>query len=134
MRNLIFIGIFVVLILIILADIYTAGKVLEPLGYFYLFFAILAVFYGLYPLYVNRRLTRYYWDRTRRHKLSVSGLIFIVFLVLVALIGPLFTQDPTEVNFLGKNLPPAGFNIQQSIYDLKTEEFVTRDTPGVWRQ
>ncbi|MFC2041720.1 ABC transporter permease [Chloroflexota bacterium] len=133
MRNLIFIGAFLALILVILLDIYTVDKILEPLGYFYLFFAILAVFYGVYPLYVNRRLTKYYWDRTKRHRLSVLGLIFIIFLVAVALIGPLLTQDPTEVDFQKKTLPPAGFSIQQSVYDLKTGEFVTRDTPGIWR-
>ncbi|MFC1847310.1 ABC transporter permease [Chloroflexota bacterium] len=133
MRNLIFLGVLLVLGLILLLDIYLVDRILEPLGYFYLFFANAAIFYGLYPLYVNRRLTRYYWERTKRHRLAVFGLAFIVFLVVTALIGPFFTQDPTEVNFEEKNLPPAGFSIQQSIYDLQTEEFLTRETPGSWR-
>ena len=133
LRNLIFIGAFLVLILVLLLDIYVVDKILEPLGYFYLLFAILGIFYGLYPLYVNRRLTKYYWERTKRHRLSVFGLAFIVFLVTVALIGPFLTQDPTKVNFQEKNLPPLGFSIQQSVYDLKTGEFVTRETPGTWK-
>lgn len=133
LRNLVFIGALLVLGLIILLDIYLVDKIFEPLGYFYLFFAILVIFYGLYPLYVNRRLTKYYWERTKRHRLAVFGLAFIAFLIAVALVGPFLTQDPTEVNFQEKNLPPVGFTIQQSVYDLKTGEFVTRETPGTWQ-
>jgi len=133
LRNLIFIGTLLVLVLVILLDIYVIEKILDPLEYSYLFFAILVIFYGLYPLYTNRRLTRYYWDRTKRHRLSVIGLVFILLLVAVAIIGPFLTQDPTNINFEEKNLPPLGFSIQQSIYDLKSEEFVTRETSGIWR-
>ncbi len=133
LKNLIFIGTLLVLILVILLDIYLVDQIIEPVGYLYLFLAILVIRYGLYPLYVNRRLTKYYWERTKRHRLSVVGLAFIVFLVTVALIGPFLTQDPTRVNFQEKNLPPVGFTIQQSVYDLKTGEFVTTETPGIWR-
>jgi len=133
LRNLIFIVTFLGLVIVLLLDIYVVDEILEPLEYFYLFFAVLVIFYGLYPLYTNRRLTKYYWERTKRHRLSVLGLAFIVFLVVVAIIGPLFTQDPTSVNFEEKNLPPVGFSIEQSVYDLKTGEFVTRETPGTWR-
>lgn len=133
LKNLMFIGALLVLGLILLLDIYLVDKILAPLEYFYLFFAILVIFYGLYPLYVNRRLTKYYWERTKRHRLAVFGLSFIAFLIAVAIIGPFLTQDPTKVNFEEKNLPPLGFSIQQSVYDLKTGEFVTRETPGTWK-
>ncbi len=133
LKNLIFIGTLLVLFLVLLSDIYLVDQILEPMGYFYLFFAIVAVFYGVYPLYANRRLTRYYWERIKKHRLSVMGLVFIIFLIAVALIGPFFTQDPTKVNFEEKNVPPVGFTIQQYIYDLKVEDFVTRQTPGTWK-
>jgi peptide/nickel transport system permease protein len=133
LKNLILIGTLLVLGLILLLDIYVVDQILEPMGYFYLFFAILVIFYGIYPLYANRRLTKYYWERTKRHRLSVLGLVFIVFLVAVALIGPFLTQDPTKVDFQEKNLPPVGFTIQQSVYDLTTGEFVTREAPGTWQ-
>lgn len=133
LRNLILIGTLLVLIFVFLLDIYLFDQILEPMGYFYLFFAILIILYGLYPLYVNRRLTRYYWERTKRHRLSVFGLVFIVFLVVLAIIGPFLTQDPTKVNFQEKNLPPVGFSIQQSVYDLKTGQFVTTEAPGTWQ-
>ncbi|MFC1904912.1 ABC transporter permease [Chloroflexota bacterium] len=133
MKNLLFLSIFLILILVLVLDIYLAEQILEPLEYFYLFFATFAVFYGIYPLYVNRRLTRYYWERTKKHRLSVFGLAFIIFLVAIALVGPFLTQDPTKVSFEEKNLPPVGFAIQQSLYDLKSGEFITRETPGTWQ-
>ncbi len=132
LKNLIAMGALLVLLFIFLLDIYVVD-ILEPLGYFYLFFSIMVIFYGIHPLYANRRLTRYYWERTKRHRLSVIGLAFIVFLVTVAIIGPFLTLDPTNVNFDKKNLPPAGFTTEQSIYNLQTEEFVTRETPGTWQ-
>ncbi|MFC2066998.1 ABC transporter permease [Chloroflexota bacterium] len=132
LRNLIFMGTLLVLISVLFLDIYVVDEILEPLGYFYLFFAILGVFYVLYPLYVHRRLTRYYWERTKRHRLSVLGLSFIAFLVAVAIFGPFLTQDPTYVDFDEKNVPPVGFSIQHSVYDLKTGEFVTGQIPGTW--
>jgi peptide/nickel transport system permease protein len=133
LRNLIFIGAVLVLLITMALDIYLEARILKPVEYFYLFFAILFIAYGLYPLYANRRLTRYYWERTKRHRLSLLGLAFILFLVITAIFGPLATLDPTEVNFQEKNLPPWGFSIQQSVYNLQTDEFLTREVSGTWR-
>ena len=133
LRNLLFIGTLLALISVLLLDIYLPAQILEPLGYFYLFFTILVIFYVVYPLYANRRLTKYYWERTKRHRLAVFGLAFIALLMTVALAGPFLTQDPTEVSFQEKNTPPVGLSIQQSVYDLKTGEFMTVDTPGTWQ-
>jgi peptide/nickel transport system permease protein len=79
------------------------------------------------------RLVKYYWDRTKRNRLAVFGLVYIVFLVLVAIVGPYFTSDPTLVNFEEKNLPPLGFTIEQSFYDIKTGEFITVETKATWK-
>ena len=131
-RNLLFSGLLLVLLFIFLLDLFVVDRILGPFVYFYLFFALLIVFYGIYPLYVNRRLTRYYWDRTKRHRLAVIGLAFIICLVAVAIFGPFLTQDPTEVDFPNKNLPPVGFSAEQSVYDRTTDQFITRETPGTW--
>jgi peptide/nickel transport system permease protein len=132
-RNLIFIGGLFALTVVLLLDIYLVDQILEPMGYLGLFLTLAAICYVLYPLYVNRRLTKYYWERTKRHRLSVLGLAFIIFLIVVALIGPFLTQDPTKVNFAEKNMPPVGFASQQSLYDVKTGEMVTREIPGKWQ-
>jgi len=132
-RNLIFIGGLFALTVVLLLDIYLVDdRILEPMGYLGLFFALLVICYLLYPLYVNRRLTKYYWERTKRHRLSVLGLAFIFFLIAIALIGPYLTQDPTKVNFGEKNLPPIGYTSEQSLYDTKTGEMVTTETLGTW--
>ena len=133
LRNLIFIGMVLGLVFVFLLDIYRDEQILEPLGYFYLLFAIIAVLYGIYPLYVNRRLTKYYWERTKRHRLAVFGLAFIILLIITALFGPFLTQDPTKVDFQEKNLPPVGLAIEQSVYELKTGQFVVSETPGIWQ-
>ena len=131
-RNLIFLFVLLALIAVLLLDILLVDHILEPMEYFYLLVGNIAVFYVLYPLYANRRLTKYYWERIKRHQLSLWGLGFIIFLIAVALFGPLLTQDPAHVNFDGKSLPPVGFVIQQSIYDLESDKFTTTDVPGTW--
>ena len=79
------------------------------------------------------RLVSYYWQRTRRNKLAVAGLAFIIFLVLMAVFGPIFTLDPTTVNFEEKNIPPMGFSIEKSVYDIKTDEFTNTIITGNWK-
>jgi peptide/nickel transport system permease protein len=83
-------------------------------------------------LHSNARLINYYWQRTQRNKLAVFGVAFIIFLVLLAVIGPFFTLDPTAVNFDEKNIPPVGFTIEQSVYNIETDEFSTKEIHGNW--
>lgn len=96
------------------------GSGRSPTGYIFYFLMAAIVLFGVLPLYRQKRLTTYYWDRTRKNSLSMVGLWFIVFLAVTALIGPFFTQDPTEVNFRDKNMPPPGFSIERSTYDART--------------
>ncbi len=53
------------------------------------------------------------------------GLIFIVFLFGTAVFGPFLTKNPNEIDFNDKNLPPLGFSIEQSTYNMKTGELET---------
>lgn len=80
--------------------------------------------------FTDNRLTAYYWERLSKNKLSLAGLGFILFLALVGIFGPLFTQDPTKADFEVKNLPPFCFSIQESVYDIKTNDFTTKTIPG----
>jgi len=68
-----------------------------------------------------------------RNRLAVFGLAFITFLALVAIFGPFFTPDPTEVDFEAKNLPPIGFSTTQSVYKIETDEFITTKVTGTWK-
>jgi peptide/nickel transport system permease protein len=80
----------------------------------------------------STRLINYYWQRTRQNKLAVFGLAFIVFLIVLAAIGPFFTADPTAVNFEEKEIPPIGFTTQQSTYVIETDRFITKEIHGTW--
>jgi peptide/nickel transport system permease protein len=81
----------------------------------------------------STRLINYYWQRTRRNKLAVFGLAFIIFLIALAAIGPFFTADPTAVNFEEKELPPIGFTTQQSTYNIESDKFTTTEISGTWK-
>ncbi len=69
------------------------------------------------------RLARYYWERIKRNKLAIAGLAYIMFLILVAVLGPLFTLNPTTADFDNKNLPPLGFTMEESVYSIEKDEF-----------
>jgi peptide/nickel transport system permease protein len=46
----------------------------------------------------GRSLWQIAWMRLRRDKVAMAGGIFVVFLILVAIIGPHFVQDPDKFN------------------------------------
>ena len=78
------------------------------------------------------KLTTYYWGRTRRNKPAMAGLTFIIFLIILAAAGPLFTVSPTHVNFDEKNMPLPGFTLKLSIYSAGSGGFVTTVQQGTW--
>lgn len=45
------------------------------------------------------------WRRFRRNRLAMFGLVIVVFLVLVAIFGPLLVQDPLDTGGLSKESP-----------------------------
>jgi peptide/nickel transport system permease protein len=82
----------------------------------------------------STRLINYYWQRTRRNKLAVFGLAFIIFLIALAVVGPFILHtDPTAVNFEEKEMPPVGFTTQQSTYNIQTDQFTTKEIYGTWK-
>lgn len=99
-------------------------------GYLYFFLTVVAVFYGILPLFTQKRLTLFYWERTKRNRLGILGLVFILFLIMVALVGPFFTSDPKAVNFNEKNWPPVGFSTEQSFFDTKSGQLVSQTIYG----
>ncbi|MCX8126152.1 MAG: ABC transporter permease [Dehalococcoidia bacterium] len=129
-RNLVFLSIMLALAVVGLLDLYLLDYVMPPSSYLYIFLITTAVLYGIYPLWSARRLTSYYWRRTSRHRLALVGLGFIAILIITAIVGPFFTQDPTLVDFKKKNLPPLGFTTQQSVFDMATGKFITREVSG----
>jgi peptide/nickel transport system permease protein len=79
------------------------------------------------------RLVKYYWGRTKKNKLAVVGLGFIVFLVAVALFGPFFTLSPTLANFDETNIPPLGFSTSVALYNVQTGQTTENVTNSSWK-
>jgi peptide/nickel transport system permease protein len=77
------------------------------------------------PAQSGKRLADYYWERLCKNRLSIAGLGFIVFLALVGIFGPIFAPDPQKTDFQIENLPPLGFSIEKSVYEIKTGESTT---------
>jgi len=130
-RKLVLILLVAFLSITILLDILVVETIFDPLVYLYIVLGTIIALYGIQPLYTSRRLVRYYWQRARRNRLAVGGLAFILFLILLAVIGPFFTTDPTAVNFEEKNHPPLGFTIEESVYNPETQQFTTRSITAV---
>jgi len=130
-KRLIFITVIALLVITLLLDILVVErKILDLLVYLYIALGALFVLYGIPLFYTSRRLIHYYWQRASKNKMAVGGLAFIGFLILLAIIGPLFTADPTAANFEEKNMPPLGFTLEESVYDLKTRQFTTHQITG----
>lgn len=119
--------------LVLLLDIFVVEKNITPLVYLYIALGGIFILFVIPPLYASRRLVNYYWQRVKRNRLAVVGLGFILFLILLAIIGPLFTADPTAVNFKEKNIPPVGFTLKESVYELETGQFITKTATGNWQ-
>ncbi|MBI4289731.1 MAG: ABC transporter permease [Chloroflexi bacterium] len=132
-RSLVFFSLLGVYSALLAIQVLSHRRLLAPTAYVYLYFFTVVFFIGVIPFYRNRRLTSYYWKRTKRSWPAILGLAFIIFLVLLALIGPFFTQDPTAHVFKERNLPPVGLSIEQNTFDLATGKFATVVTPGTWK-
>lgn len=131
-RGLVFLLLLSLLVVTGVVDALIPARILSPAVYIYIFLLLLIVFFGIPSFYANKRLSRYYWERTQKNRLAIAGLVFILFLFMVAIFGPLFTQDPTRVNFPEKNTPPVGFSITQSYYDNSTGKFINQESRGNW--
>ena len=53
----------------------------------------------------SRSLLSDAWRRFRRNKLAMLGIVLVVFLVVVALVGPYLVQDPLDTGGLSKEKP-----------------------------
>ncbi len=75
-------------------------------------------------------IAEHHREKLKNNKPAMLGFVFIIFLFLTAIFGPLITKNPNEINFNDKNLPPLGFSIEQSVYNVKTQELETTERQG----
>ena len=60
---------------------------------------------SLTELVPQRSLVQDAWRRFRRNKLALFGLVLVIFLLVVAIIGPFLVGDPTELHSAFKEPP-----------------------------
>jgi peptide/nickel transport system permease protein len=75
-------------------------------------------------------IAEHHREKLKNNKPAMLGLVFIILLFSTAIFGPLITKNPNEINFDDKNLPPLGFSIEQSVYNIKTQELETTERQG----
>jgi peptide/nickel transport system permease protein len=75
-------------------------------------------------------IAEHHREKLKNNKPAMLGLVFIILLFSTAIFGPLMTRNPNEINFNDKNLPPVGFSIEQSTYNIKTQELETTGRQG----
>ncbi len=52
-------------------------------------------------------MIRFYWDRIRRNKLALTGIILVLALAVIALTGPLVSRAADQQNLLERLTPPS---------------------------
>lgn len=62
-------------------------------------------FYGVVPLYKNPRMTRHYWSEFKKNKAAVVSLLFLAFVFVLAVVGPLVVGRP-EIDITNSYQPP----------------------------
>ena len=75
-------------------------------------------------------IAEHHREKLKNNKPAMLGLVFIILLFSTAIFGPFMTRNPNEINFNDKNLPPLGFSIEQSVYNIKTQELETTGRQG----
>jgi peptide/nickel transport system permease protein len=133
MRDLALIVSLLILAMVTIIDLRALSGLLRMLAYPGLVLILILVLYLLRQIYNSRRLAHYYWDRIRRHRQAVGGLVFIGLLMLLAVFGPFFTPDPAAVNFAEQSIPPCGFTRSQAVYDITTDKFTVKEITGSWQ-
>lgn len=82
----------------------------------WLFAVSLAVFlfYVVWPLAANRRMTAHYWREFRKNPAAVVSLAYLVATFALGLLGPLLVAEP-EVALTRSYQPPVGLSVDSSV-------------------
>jgi peptide/nickel transport system permease protein len=75
----------------------------------WMFVAVLVIlfFNGVIPLARNRRLSAYYWKEFKKNRLAVGSLVFLIGILAIGTIGPIFMKPP-DISFTDRLAPPVG--------------------------
>lgn len=75
------------------------------LDWLFMFTLAMLFFYGVWPLYSNQRMTRYYWNQFKKNKAAVVSLGYLLIVFVVGTVGPLVIEPPT-LDIMAQYQPP----------------------------
>jgi peptide/nickel transport system permease protein len=83
--------------------------------------AVVVVFYAVWPLAANRKLTRQYWRSLRARPFGLVAAGYLALFALVALVGPNLIDDPRRMVWVGEQTygpplaqPPAFTSVSET--------------------
>lgn len=77
---------------------------------------LVILFYVVWPLGVNRSLTRRYWLRLRRRPAALAAFAYLVGFSVTAVVGPELLADRTEAVWTGTPRPRGNFLAQPPVF------------------
>lgn len=85
-------------------------------GVDWLFYLTLVVlfFYAVVPLYANRRMTAYYWRQFRKNKVAVASLCYLLAILAIGTIVPIFI-DPPQLSVIEAYQPPMFLSVSSDV-------------------
>ncbi|MDS0298290.1 ABC transporter permease [Halogeometricum sp. S1BR25-6] len=89
-------------------------------------------FYGILPLYRNKRMTRYYWAEFKKNRPAVVSLAFLAAVFVGGILGPLLISPP-ESELLRQFQPPVFMEIQRNYVIECVGEAAGGVCQGTWQ-
>ncbi len=89
-------------------------------------------FYLIAPMAQNPRMTRYYWDRFKENRPAVLSLLYLLAILMIGLLGPLFISKP-ELSVLEVFQPPVYMTVEESAVVECVGEIENGRCHGTWQ-
>ncbi|MFB6151358.1 MAG: ABC transporter permease [Haloarculaceae archaeon] len=93
---------------------------------------LMLFFYGTLPLYQNPRMTRYYWGRFKENRPAMLSLAYLIVILVIGLVGPLFLSRP-ELSVLEKYQPPVFMTVPEDTVVQCVGEVSNGRCHGSWQ-
>jgi len=82
-----------------------------PVDWLWSITLLLLVYYGVVPLYENKRMTRYYWKEFRKNKAAVISGVFLLVIFAIGVIGSRVLPEPARTPGV-ENQPPVWGSVE----------------------
>ncbi|WP_246999152.1 ABC transporter permease [Halosolutus gelatinilyticus] len=84
---------------------------ISPVDWLWSITLLVLFYYGIVPLYENRRMTRYYWTEFKKNTAAVISALFLVAIFAIGIVGARVLPEPEPTPGL-ENQPPAWGSVE----------------------